>query len=353
MLDNYIEIPNHRIYNLQRLNKQIIKVWTNANTGDVFSENLFAVKYRDLILSEKAMPKNDSLYKPIKTIFDKVKGNKVLQDKMKNAFKVNNSIKSLCEKSGDHPIRYSAFKTDKIENDLKSFYKKFYTIIFSRPKFKEVFKTDLKDYYFDLKTEKNHKVCPFCGLLPLKSKEEDKREAFDHYFAKAVYPFSSVNPNNLFPMCNTCNSTYKSTKEVIYKSGKKGKKLKQTDANRRKGIFPFDDDYEYSKLIIKMVLKKKVVNFRKISSDDFDLEISYAGKQEEIDGWKEVFGIVKRFKGQILDNFEDWYAIFIEGKTAPQYSAEIRKLKDHNPLSGMRFLQHTSLECWHASGTLV
>lgn len=346
MLEHYQKIPNHKIKKLQNLNKAILKVWIDAKPADTFSENLFSdQKFKELILSEKSKPKNDSLYKPVKEIFDIVKHDSNARKDLKKVFDINNKIELLCSNTGAHPIDYSVFKPYKLNTKLKKFYENFYNIVFGRPKFKELFKTDLKEYYLDLKEKRELTVCPFCGIKPLKSRTELKREAFDHYFAKAVYPFNSVNPENLIPMCSDCNSGYKSTKEVIYKAKKKN------DSNRVKAFYPFDETIVFSGYAISMKLNKKSVNFRKLNESDFDLIIEFPGKEQEVQRWKEIYGIEKRFKGQIIDNSKKWFNI---SKTTLKGDLDttIKGMNSTEPLTGMRFLQYMYFDCWNREGSL-
>lgn len=339
MLNSYRKFPDHNIYMLNELNQQIIKRWVDAKANGQFSEELFSDSFKEIILAEKRKP--TAFYTLANDIYDKVKGKKELQLKIESAAAINNNIQSLCESDELTPITYAAFEEDGIAADLKNFYGNFYTIGFTRATFKRLFETDLKDYYFNLKEEKKLTVCPFCAITPFLTKVEKMREAFDHYFPKSVYPFNSVNPDNLFPMCHNCNSKYKGAREVIFKH------KERTKESRRKAVFPFDEVYKFSKLDIKMVLTKEEVNFRKLTEDDFDIKITYQGKQEEIDGWMDIFGIKNRFKGQILDNFISWYSNFANEKGKTINLEEIEVLRLLNPLTEKRFLQYSAIACFH------
>ncbi len=346
MFEHYKKIPRHKIKKLQEFNTAILKVWVEAKPADVFSENLFTdAQFKELVLSEKSKPKKDSLYKPIEEIFNLVKNNSVAQKELKKAFNLNNRIKDLCDNNSNLPIEYKEFKAFGIDKKLKKFYEDFYNVVFDRPKFKELFKTDLKEYYFDLKEKRELTVCPFCGIKPLKSRTEMKREAFDHYFAKAVYPFNSVNPDNLIPMCSDCNSGYKSTKEVVFT------KKKKIAANRTKAFYPFDETITFSGYTIQMKLKKKPVNFRNLKEDDFDLIIDFPGKKSEVDRWKAIYGIEKRFKGQIIDNTSKWLNI-AKVDFKDDLNNKIDALKSTEPLDGRRFLKYMLFECWNREGNL-
>lgn len=58
--------------------------------------------------------------------------------------------------------------------------------------------------------------CPFCGINDLLGEHHSRREAYDHYLPKALYPFNSINFRNLVPACHHCNSSYKTSKDPAY-----------------------------------------------------------------------------------------------------------------------------------------
>ena len=50
----------------------------------------------------------------------------------------------------------------------------------------------------------------------MKGTHHSKREAYDHYLPKVLYPFNSINFRNLAPACHECNSTYKLGKDPAH-----------------------------------------------------------------------------------------------------------------------------------------
>lgn|GEM_PF-5634687 len=63
----------------------------------------------------------------------------------------------------------------------------------------------------------NLQVCPACDGQPPSVDQFAGmiREDVDHFFPKAKYPFFSIHPQNLIPICKTCNQDYKNDKDAL------------------------------------------------------------------------------------------------------------------------------------------
>lgn len=75
---------------------------------------------------------------------------------------------------------------------------------------------DIDDHYQTFVQTNKAGKCPFCGINDLLGEYHSKREAYDHYLPKALYPFNSINFRNLVPACHHCNSSYKTSKDPAY-----------------------------------------------------------------------------------------------------------------------------------------
>lgn len=75
---------------------------------------------------------------------------------------------------------------------------------------------DIDDHYQMFVQANKAGKCPFCGVNDLLGEYHNKREAYDHYLPKALYPFNSINFRNLVPACHHCNSSYKTSKDPAY-----------------------------------------------------------------------------------------------------------------------------------------
>ena len=134
--------------------------------------------------------------------------------------------------------------------------------------------------------------CPFCGISDLKGEHYSKREAYDHYLPKALYPFNSINFLNLAPACHECNSTYKLSKDPAHSA-----------AGRRKAFYPYSKAY----IGIDVSVAFKTSDIDRLTPADVQLTFGPTAVHEEIETWREVYGIDERYKAKCCSNdAKDW-----------------------------------------------
>jgi hypothetical protein len=59
------------------------------------------------------------------------------------------------------------------------------------------------------------RICPACDTLRPEEGKDKIYADIDHFFPKSTYPFLSVHPFNLAPICSVCNTVYKKQKDPI------------------------------------------------------------------------------------------------------------------------------------------
>lgn len=151
---------------------------------------------------------------------------------------------------------------------------------------------DIADHYKSFVAANQEQVCPFCGLDRIKGPDHTKREAYDHYLPKALYPFNSVNFRNLAPACHECNSSYKLTKDPLH-----------NPAGRRKAFNPYSAANHT--VNIQVVLKHSDID--KLTRDDIAIEFGPATLAEELDTWKDLYGIEERYTATLCAKNEGKY----------------------------------------------
>ncbi|HEY7404280.1 MAG TPA: DUF262 domain-containing protein [Candidatus Angelobacter sp.] len=177
--------------------------------------------------------------------------------------------------------------------------------------------------------------CPYCGIGDIKGIYNSKREAYDHYLPKGIYPFNSVNFRNLAPMCHECNSSYKLGKDPIRQNG-----------TRRKSFFSYAT--APSGITVSMTLKKRdVMNLRPA---DIDLQIASDGRDQEVETWKDVFAIEERYKSKCCgeNDGKAWLQqVLEEGENVNLSPAQLLNhevaLANRFPYDGARFLKRAFL----------
>lgn len=116
------------------------------------------------------------------------------------------------------------------------------------------------------------RVCPYCNrqyITPLFTLTSQMRADIDHFLPKSKYPYFSMSLYNLIPVCKSCNSSLKGTKEFT-----KGDLNPYTDS--------FDDYAKFYADIsvdkpIHIYINKKDDSSKKINNylDIFKLELQY------------------------------------------------------------------------------
>ena len=215
-------------------------------------------------------------------------------DQFRRGYCANNDIEKICANDPAAPVtRYADFPAElkDMRDQLKSFFKNLYShldIAKLRVKIGEI-----DDHYDNAFLSVNQTgKCPFCGIGDIKGPHYTKREAYDHYLPKALYPFNSINFRNLAPACHECNSTYKLTKDPL-----------NSAVGRRRAFYPYANE-AYS-IDIKVELRKPDVD--KLTTDEVQLEFGPAALSEQIATWKEVYGIEERYKAKCCSgDAKDW-----------------------------------------------
>jgi len=132
----------------------------------------------------------------------------------------------------------------------------------------------------------NHNICCVCGTELLAQyradvDEDDQwRGPYDHLFPKDKYPIYAIHPDNLLPICHTCNSKAKGAKDLLFDEHKQ----------RRVCFYPYN---ETAHQLVAVCLEQKDMNltFRTV------LENSDPEIQEKLDTWDSVYRIRQRVDG--------------------------------------------------------
>ena len=192
--------------------------------------------------------------------------------------------------------------------------------------------------------------CPFCGITDMLGVYHSKREAYDHYLPKGIYPFNSINFRNLVPACHYCNSSYKTSKDVAFTP------KDPVGRNQRRKVF-----YPYAtsscKCQIEITIDLNTPDIEYLAPSDVQLTFGSTATREEVDTWKDVYGIEERYKAKCCsktggkfwaeelrtqcDNYE------VEPKIA---LANRRKVSENSPFADSNFLRVAFLEGCHRIG---
>jgi hypothetical protein len=216
-------------------------------------------------------------------------------DQLKQWYQANNDIEKVCANEPAVQIaRYAdiaAIHPD-LSKQLASFFKGLYSQQLLDLKALREKIGEIDEHYQAFMQENTTGKCPFCGLGDIKGVHHTKRDAYDHYLPKALYPFNSINFRNLAPACHECNSTYKLSKDPANNA-----------TGRRKAFYPYATDGQSIEIAID--LGKPDID--RLTPADIQLTFGPSAVKEEIETWKEVYGIDERYKAKCCgSDAKDW-----------------------------------------------
>lgn len=169
---------------------------------------------------------------------------------------------------------------------------------------------DLTDHYTKIYNSLPSKVCPFCGV-ELMQKPHKSRQDYDHALSQKFYSFSTVNMNNLAPMGNECNRTYKKAKDVLYNG-----------TSRRIYAYPYSTSFDIEIILDGSLLPDRNANF------DGDWVVNFIPNNDYVTTWAEVFDLRYRYGEFILStHFDSWVGHFIDNLKGRVVLNDVNELK--------------------------
>jgi hypothetical protein len=202
---------------------------------------------------------------------------------------------------------------------------------------------EIDAHYTAFATENTEGKCPCCGYGDIKGVHHTHREAYDHFLPKGTYPFNSVNFRNLALMCHECNSTYKLAKDPTRHIDPISRK---TGGTCRKAFYSYA--VVASGITVTVTLKTKDVT--NLLPNDIDLQLTSPGRLEEVEAWKEVFGIEERYKAKFCgkNDGKAWLEHIVEEAengdvTREQLLAQALRAAERSPYDSANFLKNPFL----------
>lgn len=364
MLFAYTYVP-HAMEKMQEFIDFIFfEVWCTAPIGLTFDLELFE-KEPDLreVLSSfgftaNAPERGKQFYKDIKAIYELFSPLTPEQiDQLKQWYRANNDIEKVCANAPAVQIaRYTditAIHPD-LSGQLATFFKRLYShqLLDLAALRKKIGQID-EHYQAFMQANKPAK-CPFCGITDMLGVYHTKREAYDHYLPKGLYPFNSINFKNLVPACHYCNSSYKTTQDPSYSP-----KDPAGEITRRKSFYPYSTD-TYR---IEVTIDLSSPDIDRLVDADIQLSFDPTAAREEIETWREIYGIDERYRGKLLNGdgkawlvelFDEWRwkdeSAGEEGRTPGEYLRDLNRHTKRSPFTDSNFLKLAFLEGCQRAG---
>lgn len=265
---------------------------------------------------------------------------------LKNWYCGNNDLERACTNDPTNLlVRYTDLKPQypDLHDQLALFFKGLYDqSLLSLKALRDVI-GEIDDHYTNFAKANGLGKCPFCGLNDLLGEYHSKREAYDHYLPKSIYPFNTINFRNLIPACHHCNSSYKGSKDSAY-----APKDPCGIRVRRKLFYPFST--QPYRIDLKITLQH--ADHEKLVHEDIALTFGPPELIEQIEAWKEIYGIEERYRAklcgadakawavEVLDEWR-WYQETDgkEGRQPREFLQAVARHAERSPYTNTNFLK--------------
>lgn len=306
MLFPYTYVP-HQMERMQRfINFIFYQVWCRARKTGPYGLNLFDANppLKDVMMSfaydhTDAGDRFSSQVQAIYLSFSLLSRRDIAQ--FKRWYQGNNDLEKVCiNDAATHLARYAdiAINHKSLADQLSKFFKGLYSQSFLDLAALRSKIGDIDDHYQTFMSTNTVGKCPFCGINDLLGGYHRKREAYDHYLPKALYPFNSINFRNLVPACHHCNSSYKTSKDPAYTPKDPARAIQ-----RRMAFYPYK--------LVEQSIELKIIfqhsDIAMLTPGDITLQFGPLSVAEEIETWKDVYGIEERYKAKLCSESDGKY----------------------------------------------
>jgi hypothetical protein len=263
-------------------------------------------------------------------------------------YQANNDIERVCANvNGTRIVRYADFPAtlDNVKEQIAGFFKKLYSHLDIAALKAKI--GDIDDHYESFVKTNRAGKCPFCGINDLFGEYHSKREAYDHYLPKAIYPFNSVNFKNLVPACHQCNSSYKTIKDPAY-TPKDPAHL----VHRRAAFYPYMSGPHAINIDVELL----ETDIAKLESANINLTFGPDAINEQIETWKDVYGIEERYKAKLCSpDAIDWIEQFriLNRRTRFPANNHLDDIEQAAPYANCNFLKKAFMQECHRIGVLT
>jgi hypothetical protein len=346
----------HKMERMQRfINFIFYQVWCQSPKAGPYGLHLFdanpplkevmtSFAYDDTEAGDRFSSQVQAIYKS----FSQLTRRDIAQ--FKRWYQGNNDLVKVCANDPSvHLARYAdiALSHKDLADQLSKFFKGLYSqslldLAALRAKI-----GDIDDHYKTFVQTNKAGKCPFCGINDLLGEYHSKREAYDHYLPKALYPFNSINFRNLVPACHHCNSSYKTSKDPAYTA-----KDPARGVGRRSVFYP----YKPAAHSIELQVSLQHADIANLTPTDISLQFGPVAINEEIETWKDVYGIEERYKAKFCSaDAKDWIEQFRILNRRRAYSAGeyIEDIEQSDLFSNTNFLKKAFVKACQDKGLLV
>ncbi|MEF8746832.1 MAG: HNH endonuclease [Candidatus Accumulibacter propinquus] len=360
MLFPYTYVP-HQMERMQEFIDFIFReVWCRAPIGLVFHPDLFDGNpdlkevMSEFGFSATTAERGKAFYKDVKAIYElfaRLSPQEI--DQFKQWYQGNNDLEKVCANDPAAQIaRYADIDPahPQLGGKLSAFFKGLYPSMLGLAPLRAKI-GDIDDHFKTFMQTNRAGKCPFCGINDLLGEYHSKRDAYDHYLPKALYPFNSINFHNLVPACHHCNSSYKTSKDIAFTQRDPARLV-----HRRKAFYPYSGIHH----TIDVTVDLKNADLYHLKPEDVELQFGPSTFADEIETWKDVYAIEQRYKAKCCGDYDGKYWLMqildewrADNRPPADYLTTLARQASRYPFAECNFLKKAFLDGCERIGLFV
>lgn len=276
------------------------KLFENADFEDCFCE-----EFNDVLAESE---KTNDMFTAVYAEYHRLDG--LLQQEVRSIF-ANHMDYKQCFSSTDIIIKKPSAGLFNFWKNVKSLATYLYSTTIGLVCFRNACREEADiDVHYQEYRDLNGIVCCFCGTEEMmeereiepedgacSTEEKQWRASYDHYLPKKLYPFLSVDFDNLIPCCQKCNEKAKGEVDVLTANGV-----------RTLAFYPYEDERTVK-------LEASLVRI----DEKLDMSVNIINIDDELHlkaiSWNRVFKVIPRVNKRLKNFNRSWLAPLFNGVT--------------------------------------
>jgi len=309
-----IQKVSTRIALLHNVPKKFFKKLEDATS---FGDHLFPDWCNPVFKATDLKKKFEAVYNSYKAIKSKNERIQIIK-----AFENSNQIEKLCD--NDPTIEMITIKDlpISVQQPIEDLFFYLYNSATKYPQFTTHVKKTISESIDSFIRHHKIEVCPICGLEGFLNIDGQARLALDHWLCQDIFPFSSVNFNNLIPIGDKCNSRPAKGDENVL--------VDKTTKNRIIAFYPYKD---YKGIDARFTFTEEPSFENEYGKWDFKITPKDSAERDYFESWDSTFNIKSRYDSfvekNILTMWQNTYKEYIDEHDILNHATDLDSFKNN------------------------
>lgn len=266
------------------------------------------------------------LQKKFKSVYDAYKAlpDQVERDLVITAFNNSNEIERLC----NNEAGLAMITINDLHATIREPIERLFSYLYNAATKYHAFESYVKENNVSKSVDAfilKHKieVCPICGLEGFSNLAGQARLALDHWLCQDIFPFASVNFNNLIPIGGACNgSPAKGSNNVL---------LNRDTRIREVAYYPYKANHGIKTRF--RFINEPTIDGIKDEDWSFTIQPNDIAENAMFQSWNNTFNIDSRYEDfvrkNILNMWEADYKGYIDDNPALSHATDLASFKNN------------------------